>query len=130
MTMTRPTALTVADHPATPDVTDAGFVPVCPLSRIPADGGVAALVDGVAVAVFRLGDGSVHAIDNIHPFTGASVLSRGLVGDADGVATVAAPHHKQRFRLTDGHCLDDDAVAVRAHEVRQRHGHVAVRLAR
>jgi nitrite reductase (NADH) small subunit len=130
MTMTQPTAVTVTDHRATLDVTDAGFVTVCPVERIPADGGVAALVDGVAVAVFRLGDGTVHAIDNVDPFSGASVLSRGIVADVDGQPTVAAPHYKQRFRLTDGRCVEDDAVSVRAHEVHVRDGRVAVRLAR
>jgi nitrite reductase (NADH) small subunit len=56
------------------------------------------------------------------------VLSRGIVGDLDGEATVAAPHYKQRFRLTDGRCLDDPGLAVRAHEVRVAGGVVGIRL--
>ena len=64
----------------------ARLVAVCPVERLIADRGVAALVDGVAVAVFLLADGELHTIDNVDPFSGASVLSRGIVGDADGVA--------------------------------------------
>jgi nitrite reductase (NADH) small subunit len=128
MTLTETTTIDASS--AATAVATRGFVAVCALDRVPTDGGVAALVDGVAVAVFRLADGSVLAIDNVDPFSGASVLSRGLVGDVDGQPTVAAPHYKQRFRLTDGRCLDDEAVRVRAHEVRVRDGRVAVRLAR
>jgi nitrite reductase (NADH) small subunit len=119
--------VTIVEQPR-PTTLDTGFVPVCPLDRIPTDRGVAALVDGVAIAIFRLADGSLHALDNVDPFSGASVLSRGIVGEAGGEATVAAPHYKQRFRLRDGRCLDDEAVAVRAHEVRIAGGHVGVRL--
>lgn len=89
---------------------------VCPLRRLTPDRGVAALVDGVAVAIFLLGDGTLHAVDNIDPCSGASVLSRGLVGEVDGIPTVASPMYRQRFELTTGRCLDAAAV-VRVHRV-------------
>ena len=57
------------------------------------------------------GDGELHAIDNVDPCSGASVLSRGLVGDVDGVATVASPMYKQRFDLRTGRCLDAERCA-------------------
>ena len=95
------------------------WISVCAVDRLTPDRGVAALVDGRAVAVFRLSDGSLHAIDNVDPCSGASVLSRGIVGDVAGVATVASPLYKQRFALDTGTCLDtDDAVAVAVHEAR------------
>ncbi len=56
----------------------------------------------------------LHAVDNVDPFSGASVLSRGIVGDAGGVPTVASPVYKQRFDLRTGRCLDDPSTA-RAH---------------
>lgn len=120
--------MTIIEQSPRPEAAGGAFVAVCALERVPVDRGVAALVDGVAVALFRLADGSLHAIDNVDPFSGASVLSRGIVGDAGGEPTVAAPHYKQRFCLRDGRCLDDPAVAVRAHEVRVANGEVAVRL--
>ena len=53
---------------------------VCRLDQIEVEGGVAALVDGVAVAIFRTHDGNVHAISNYDPGGRASVLARGIVG--------------------------------------------------
>ena len=105
-----------------------GFTAVCPLARLIPDRGVAALVDGVAVAVFHLADGSLHAIDNIDPCSGASVLSRGVVGEVDGTATVASPLYKQRFELSTGRCLDRDDTAVRTHDAAVVDGVVHVRL--
>lgn len=94
------------------------WTPVCEVRRILPDSGVAALVDGIQVAVFRLRSGAVFAIDNHDPCSGANVLARGIVGDADGSSFVASPLHKQRFDLTSGVCLDDAEVAVTAHHVR------------
>lgn len=65
------------------------------------------LPDGSQAALFRLDDGSLHAIGNIDPFSGAAVLSRGIVGDRGGRAVVQSPIKKQAFALDDGSCLDD-----------------------
>ena len=105
------------------------WIAVCPADRLIADRGAAALVEGHAVAVFLLGTGEVVAIDNVDPISGASVLSRGLIGDAGGVATVASPIYKQRFALDDGACLDDPSVRIAVHEARIVDGQVEVRLA-
>ena len=106
--------------------TPAVWVAVCPVARLTPDRGAAALVGGERVAVFVLKDGSVHAIDDRDPFTGAHVLSRGLVGDAAGTPTVASPVYKQRFDLRTGVCLDDPAVAVRTWPVRIDAGWIEV----
>ena len=90
---------------------------VCSVGAVPLEGGVAALVDGVAVAVFRTYDGSVHAIGNVDPFSGASVLSRGIVGSRGDVPVVSSPMYKQAFDLRTGRCLDDDAVTVPTYDV-------------
>jgi len=103
-------------------------VPVCVARRLTPDRGVAALVDGTPVAVFRLSTGELHAVDNIDPISGASVLSRGIVGDVDGRPTVASPLYKQRFDLLTGQCLDADA-SIRVHDVMEIDGMVHVRTA-
>jgi nitrite reductase (NADH) small subunit len=105
------------------------WVAICALDRLTPERGVAALVDGRAVAVFRLSSGELYAVDDRDPCSGASVLSRGLVGDADGVATVASPMYKQRFALATGRCLDADA-AVAVHAVRAVDGLVEIALDR
>lgn len=104
------------------------WVPVCPLGRLTPDRGVAALVAGQPVAVFRLSSGDLHAIANVDPASGASVLSRGIVGDAGGIATVASPMYKQRFDLRTGACLDDPSAVVAVHDAALVDGVVHVRL--
>ncbi|MCM0678602.1 nitrite reductase small subunit NirD [Micromonospora phytophila] len=103
------------------------WTPVCPLDRLDPDRGVAALVDGVQIALFHTADG-LFAIDNLDPVTGAYVLSRGIVGSRGGVPTVASPLHKQVYDLRTGICLDLPGVSVPRHEVRCRDGLVEVRL--
>ena len=100
---------------------------VCLLDRLEPDRGVAALVDGVQIALFRTDDG-LFAIDNRDPVSGAYVLSRGIVGSRGGVPTVASPLHKQVYDLRTGHCLDLPGVAVARHDARCRDGLVEVRL--
>ena len=93
---------------------------ICPLERIARESGVAALVDGEAVAVFRTYDDQVYALSNFDPFGKASVLSRGIVGTRgeDELPFVASPLLKQRFDLRTGGCLEDPAVVVPTWEVR------------
>lgn len=78
---------------------------VCRLDDLTPNLGVAALVDGVQLAIFRLDDDSVYAVQNLCPFSGASVMSRGITGSRQGVPTVASPIYKQVFSLLDGTCL-------------------------
>ena len=90
---------------------------VCAVDAIPVEGGVAALVDGLAVAVFRTHAGDVFALSNVDPFSGASVLSRGIVGSRGDTPVVSSPMYKQAFDLRSGACLDDDSVSVPAYDV-------------
>ena len=99
---------------------------VCPAEAIPLEGGVAALVGGRAVAVFRTHAGEVLAIGNVDPFSGASVLSRGIVGSRGDVPVVSSPMYKQAFDLRTGQCLDDPSVVVPAYDVSVVDGQVLV----
>jgi nitrite reductase (NADH) small subunit len=99
---------------------------VCRYDVLLPERGVAALVDGHQVAVFRTFDGVLHAIDNRDPYTGAYVLSRGIVGTRGAAATVASPLHKQVYDLSTGVCLTDAALRVRVHHVRVNDGTVEV----
>lgn len=99
---------------------------ICPVDAIPLEAGVAALVDGEAVAIFRTYSGEVFAISNVDPFSGASVLSRGIVGSRGDVPVVSSPMYKQAFDLTTGRCLDDDSVSVTAYDVSVVDGQVLV----
>jgi nitrite reductase (NADH) small subunit len=106
----------------------ADWVVICELRRLTPDRGVAALVDGRQVSIFLLSSGELHAVDNIDPCSGAAVLSRGLIGDANGIATVASPLYKQRFDLATGRCLDAEVEPLDVHAVEVVDGVVVVRL--
>ena len=97
---------------------DGVWVSVCPLLSLPVERGVAALVHGTAVAVFRTFDDEVYALGNHDPFSRASVLSRGIVGTRGDIPFVASPMHKQAFDLRTGQCLDDPSVSVPSFRVR------------
>jgi nitrite reductase (NADH) small subunit len=99
---------------------------ICEYDLLLPERGVAALVDGVAVALFRTFDGTLYALDNVDPCSGASVLSRGIVGTRAGTPTVSSPMHKQAFDLRTGECLDRPGVSVRTFPVRCRSGVVEV----
>jgi nitrite reductase (NADH) small subunit len=106
------------------------WVAVCRYRELLPERGVAALVEDEQVAVFRTFDGMLYAIGNRDPFSGAFVLSRGIVGTSGDVPTVASPVFKQVFDLRTGRCLSDPAVAVPVHDVRCGDGAVEVRLRR
>jgi nitrite reductase (NADH) small subunit len=84
------------------------------------------LPDGTQVALFKLDDGSLHAVGNLDPFSGAAVMSRGIVGDRGGRATVQTPIKKQAFALDDGSCLDDPEVSLPVYATRIVDGLVEV----
>ena len=110
----------------TTDQEQTTYTAVCRLDDIEVEGGVLALVDGEAVAVFRTHDDDVHALSNYDPLGRASVLARGIVGTRGGVPYVASPLHKQGYDLRTGRCLDDETVRVPVHEVRVVDGRVLV----
>jgi nitrite reductase (NADH) small subunit len=96
------------------------WVDVCRVDDLTPDRGACALVDGRQVALFRLsGSGALHALSNYDPFSGAYVLSRGIVGSRGDAAKVASPVYKQCFDLRTGQCLDDPSVSVMTFPVRQ-----------
>ena len=96
---------------------------ICPYGRLPVERGVAALVDGEQVAVFRTADGDLHAVSNHDPFSGAMVLARGIVGSRGDRPVLVSPMHKHAFDLASGACVDDPAMSVPVHQVRLQ-GHV------
>jgi nitrite reductase (NADH) small subunit len=107
----------------------ATWVDVCSLDDLVLDRGVCALVGPYQVALFRVSpDGALYALSNYDPFSGAYVLSRGIVGSTGDTPKVASPVYKQSFDLRTGHCLDDPSVAVMTFGVRAIDGRVHVGL--
>ena len=93
------------------------WITVCKLEDILPETGVCALVGKEHVAIFRpYNSDELYAISNIDPFANASVLSRGIIGEHENELWVASPLKKQRFRLKDGYCLENEHYSV-AHYV-------------
>ncbi|MCW2795303.1 nitrite reductase small subunit NirD [Nocardioides sp.] len=102
------------------------YTEVCRLADIEVEGGVAALVEGAAVAIFRTHDGNVYAMSNFDPMSRASVLSRGILGTRGDIPFVTSPMFKQAFDLRTGQCLDDAAVRIQTYDVQVVDGTVLV----
>lgn len=118
------------------------MVPICPVSALEVERGAAALLpDGTQIGVFLLDDGSVHAVQQHDPYSGANILSRGLVGThlipgedgAEGVTvpTLSSPMYKQVWNLDSGDVIDaggGDSLPIDVFDVEVRDGqvHVAV----
>jgi nitrite reductase (NADH) small subunit len=101
------------------DDTTTVFTTACRYDQLIPGRGVGVLLDdGSQAALFRLDDGSLRAVGNIDPFSGAAVLSRGIVGDRSGRMVVQSPIRKQAFALDDGSCVDDPTVCVPVFPVR------------
>ncbi|MER6829599.1 nitrite reductase small subunit NirD [Streptosporangium sp. NPDC000563] len=100
------------------DLETTRWTPVCSYTDLLPERGACALVGDRQIALFRAFDGSLFAIGNLDPFSGAHVLSRGIVGTRAGEPVVASPMHKQVFSLVTGVCLDDPAVAVPTYPIR------------
>lgn len=117
-------------HLPTLPVTDRLWVAACGSDRLVTERGVAVLLpDGGQVAVFRTHDDVLYAVGNIDPFSGAAVMSRGIVGDRAGEPTVASPMLKQVFCLRTGRCLDEPDTGLPTYPVELRDGviHVCTR---
>ncbi|KGM10868.1 nitrite reductase small subunit NirD [Cellulomonas bogoriensis] len=102
--------MSIQTAPAPGDPTAETWDVVCLLDDLLPERGVAALVHDTQVAVFRLHDDTVLAVQQRDPYSGANVLSRGIVGtrtvDGTEVPTIASPMYKQVFDLRTGTCLE------------------------
>ncbi len=112
------------------NTTVSNWTAVCAVEDILPNTGVCARVDDHQVAIFRIGQHDFHAIDNVDPKSGASVLSRGLVGNLGEHLVVASPLYKNHIDLRSGTCLESPDWSVRTYPVRVEGGRVLVNTAK
>ena len=106
------------------------WITICSVDAIAPNTGVSALVGTAQIAVFRIGvTDEVYAIDNFDPFSQTFVMSRGLIGDRQGILKVASPIYKQNFNLKTGACLDDATVNLPTYPARVVEGQVQIQTA-
>jgi nitrite reductase (NADH) large subunit len=105
------------------------WVRLAPVNTFPKDGGRTVRYGNSQIAVFNFESrGEWYATQNKCPHMKDMVLSRGLIGDQQGVPKVACPLHKKNFSLADGKCLSDDEYKILTFPVRVEDGWVHVEL--
>ncbi len=102
------------------------WIPVCDIDDVVPERGAACLLDNQQVALFRVSDDVVLGVGNHDPFSGANVISRGIVGTSGDRWFVASPMYKHRFDLRTGTCLDDATKALPVFRVKVEDGRILV----
>jgi len=94
------------------------WVKVGTIADFPHNGGATIQYGKVQIAVFNFtSKGEWYACQQMCPHKKAFVLSRGIIGDANGTPKVACPLHKKTYSLTDGSCLSGGDYAVQVFPV-------------
>jgi nitrite reductase (NADH) large subunit len=105
------------------------WVKLAPVDSFPRDGGRTLRYGNSQIAVFNFESrGEWYATQNKCPHMQDMVLSRGLIGDQQGVPKVACPLHKKTFSLEDGKCLGEDEYKIMTFPVKVVDGWVYVEL--
>src|SRR5215475_10453488 len=95
------------------------WVQVGKVQDFPYNGGATIKYGKVQIAVFNFTSrGTWYACQQMCPHKKAFVLSRGILGDTNGIPKVACPLHKKTFSLDSGTCLSGEDYAVQVFPVK------------
>ncbi len=98
-----------------------------PVGAFPKNGGACIKYKDKQIAVFSYDrKGKWYACQNLCPHKMEMILSRGMIGDEQGIAKVACPLHKQTFSLETGENLNGDLPAIAVYPVKIEDGFVYV----
>lgn len=90
-----------------------------PVSAFPKDGGACVKYKDLQIAVFNFERlNTWYACQNLSPEKEEMVLSRGMIGDHNGVPKVACPLHKKTFSLENGENLNGDLAPIAIYPVK------------
>ncbi|MBA4302247.1 nitrite reductase (NADH) small subunit [Algoriphagus alkaliphilus] len=67
-----------------------------------------------------------YACQNLCPHKMEMVLSRGLIGDTEGIPKLACPMHKKTFSLEDGSNLNGEKYSIATYPVKIEEGNVYI----
>jgi nitrite reductase (NADH) large subunit len=98
-------------------------------SAIPADGGATLKYGRHQIAIFNFEKmDKWFASQNLCPHKREMVLSRGLLGDIEGLPKVVCPMHKKSFSLETGEGLSDPTFSISTFPVEIREGRIFIDL--
>lgn len=90
-----------------------------PVNAFPKDGGACVKYKDLQIAVFNFSRlNKWYATQNLSPEKNEMVLSRGMIGDHNGVPKVACPLHKKTFSLETGENLNGNLAAIATYPVK------------
>jgi nitrite reductase (NADH) small subunit len=90
-------------------MTKTEWINAASLDNFPRDSGACVKLGDLQIAIFNFGKDEWYAVTNQCPHQQQMVLSRGLIGDANGEPKVACPLHKNSFSLCTGEHLGGNA---------------------
>lgn len=86
---------------------------VGPTNDFPENGGLCVKYKNMQIAVFNFTrQNKWYACQNLCPHRMEMVISRGMIGEDDGLAKIACPLHKKTFSLEDGCSLNDEDLSI------------------
>ncbi|AXT53555.1 nitrite reductase (NAD(P)H) small subunit [Aquimarina sp. BL5] len=89
------------------------------VNAFPKDGGACVKYKDLQIAVFNfIRLNKWYATQNLSPEKNEMVLSRGMIGDHNGVPKVACPLHKKTFSLETGENLNGNLTAIATYPVK------------
>jgi nitrite reductase (NADH) large subunit len=110
-------------------VAPSAWVHVGKVQDFPYNGGATIKYGKVQIAVFNFTSrGTWYACQQMCPHKKAFVLSRGILGDTNGLPKIACPLHKKTFSLDSGACLSGDAYTVQVFPVKVEGDYVYLEL--
>ncbi|UCE93756.1 MAG: nitrite reductase small subunit NirD [Flavobacteriaceae bacterium] len=98
---------------------DVFWFKVAEADAFPSNGGLCVKYKDLQIAVFNYTrTGRWYACQNLCPHKMEMVLSRGMIGDEQGIPKVACPMHKKTFSLESGENLNGDLSSIATYPVK------------
>ncbi|KAA1248141.1 nitrite reductase small subunit NirD [Aquimarina sp. RZ0] len=89
------------------------------VNAFPKDGGACVKYKDLQIAIFNFSRlNTWYACQNLSPEKNEMVLSRGMIGDHNGIPKVACPLHKKTFSLESGENLNGDLPPIATYPVK------------
>lgn len=97
------------------------------VSDFPKNGGACVKYKEKQIAVFNFARKNAwYACQNVCPHKMEMVLSRGMIGDQNGIPKVACPMHKKTFSLENGENLNGDLPSIATYPVKIKDDYIYI----